>query len=183
MKRKQKAQDELPPIKEALLADQHYRSFRRIVKTIESTLDLDKYYEECVGLHDSRLSRTLVNKTVATDALSQAVRQDASFRARYTKIQVALTKQSGALEEAIKVTRRHLMSRYRSYTDHLGTKAERIDYMDRYLTRGKNLLSRMKTTIECISLLVKDVDALHWQMKIAYDCMELTYGKNSQTGV
>jgi hypothetical protein len=164
-------------LKNVLLKDPAFTTYRRVVKTIETTLDLDKYYRECIGMHDSRLSRTLTGVSVSPAQLSQAVRQDASFRARYTKIRVQLTNQAGALEETMKTMRRHFQVKYHSRLEHLGTKGERSDYMNRYLNRGDQLKARMETIITCIDLLIKDVDQVHWQMSIALTCIELLYGK------
>lgn len=183
MKKRRVEDEELPSLRDTLMDDEYFSTYRRIVKTIERTLDLDKFYQECINMHDSRPSRNLIGRVVGVADLGAALRQDVQFRGRYSKIEVTLKYQCAALEESIKVTRRHMLSKYREYVDHLTTKTDRMDYMSRYLTRGMTLANKMKSVIECIDVLVKDIDACHWQMKIAFDCIEIAVGKAAQTGM
>ena len=177
--REVEVEDELPPLKDTLLSDSAFKQYRRLVKTIEENHDLDSYYTECITMHSGRLSPTLIGAAVSPEKLSQAVRQDVSYRSRYVKIRVNLTMQVSALEEALKAMRRHMAVKYRPWVSHLSLKTDRAEYLNRYLSRGTALATRMTTIAKCIDRFVEDIDACHWQMKIAKDCIELTFGKNS----
>jgi hypothetical protein len=162
-----------------LKADDKFKQYRRIVKTIKESIDLDKLDTELRNLHAGRSSRRLYGKTPSADALINASLQDSSNRSRMAEIRVEVTRQLGILEVATSTIKKHILNEFREHTVGLRTKGERVAFADQYLVRGLQFQDQLSNFTTRADFLIKDIDQTGFALRNALQCLELIYQKNS----
>ena len=170
--------------KTTLSADKEFMRFRRIVKNIMERTDVEALYSECMGLHVGRKSRTLTKGSSAGPGqIADAVLQDNSYRSRFSEVRVQLTRTLGSLETIVDATKKYIAGEYSDYIPEFRAQAERRTYLDQYMRTAIKFQADIKNCIECIDILIKDIDNGHWNIKIAFECLVITHKGNTERNV
>lgn len=180
MPKKQQAQSlDLDDLKE----DAKFKQYKRIVKEIERSVDIEKLTTEINRLHSGRKSRNLHGKSPTGDSLMEASLQDSSNRSRMAEIRVEAFRQQSMLEEAIAAVKRHLMNEYRESFSGLRTKGERLGYVEQFLTRGLRLNANLENFMERVDFLIKDIDQTGFSLRNSINVLEIVYSKNNNKSI
>lgn len=166
-----------------LKEDAKFKQYRRIVKEIERSVDIEKLTTEVNRLHSGRKSRNLHGKTPSGESLMEASLQDSSNRSRMAEIRVETYRQQSMLEEAISAIKRHLMNEYRESFSGLRTKGERVAYVEQFLNRGLLLNSKLENFMERIDFLIKDIDQTGFSLRNAINVLEIVYSRNNNKNI
>lgn len=171
-------------MKETLKKDERFKSYRRIVKNVRESINIEKLHAELLRLHAGRKSRTLFLKHPGVDAVNEANLQDSAYRSRMAEIYVELDFQLGLLEEAIDRIRKHIMHEYRDDMEGLRTKGERVSFADQYINSGLSTKHALKRLIKAADVLIKDIDQTGYSFKNTIKSMEILYSsKNDKRNV
>lgn len=162
-------------LKMSLLEDDTYKKYRTIVKTIKDKIDIDDVDQEINRLHSGRISRTLYGTTPGGDVIMKAALQDSSHRSRMAEIKVRISKQSDILDITLDATRIYLARHYAGEIADIRTKGERDGFFNTYLTAGVALHARLKSLLDRIDILLKDIDQAGFSLKHCVDILELIY--------
>jgi hypothetical protein len=162
-------------LKMSLLADDTYKKYKNIVKTIKDRIDIDEIDAEIMRLHSGRISRTLYGTTPGGDRIMSAALQDSSHRSRMAEIRVRITKQADLLNITLDATRIHLSKAFADEMSDIRTKAERMGYFDTHLTIGIILHAKLDSLITRIDTLIKDIDQTSYTIQHAVKILELVY--------
>lgn len=166
-------------LRQSLKGDDTFLKYRRILKSIKSSLDVEKTYEEIKALHQGRISRNLYGTTPGADKITNAVLQDVRCRSRLAELALGTSRYHDMLDIAIDETRKYLVSKYGDEAPELRTKAERQAYFDVYLSSGLALKAQLSSLLDNIDRLIKDIDQTSFSFKHIIDCLELVYSKNN----
>jgi hypothetical protein len=168
---------------DALKEDAKFKQYRRIVKEIERSVDIEKLTTEVNRLHAGRKSRNLHGRAPSGESLQEASLQDSSNRSRMAEIRVETFRQQSMLEEALAAIKRHVMNEYRDAFSGLRTKGERLAYVEQYLNRGISLNAKLENFMERIDFLIRDIDQTGFALRNAINVLEIVYAKNSVKNV
>lgn len=162
-------------LKQYLLEDDTYKKYRNIIKSIKDKIDIEDTDAEVNRLHSGRISRTLYGTTPGGDQIMKAALQDSSHRSRLAEIKVRIIKQADLLDITLDATRIYLSRQFADEMPDIRTKAERISYFDHYLNAGVVLLAKLKSLMDRIDVILKDVDQTGFSLKHCVDILELVY--------
>jgi Fe-S cluster assembly scaffold protein SufB len=166
-------------VKAKLKEDKIFKQYRNLVSHIAESVNTDDIEAEAKRLHSGRKSRALTGTSPGPNALTDASLQDSANRSRLTQIRVDLTKQEALLSEAIDAIRTHVSITYRNDLPEIGTKGERLAYVNQFLRKGVNLRVKLSVLMSIIDLYIKDIDQTGFALKNAVHILELVYSKNN----
>jgi hypothetical protein len=171
-------------VQELLRSDDKFKQYRRIVKAIRESVDMDKLDIELKNLHSGRSSRRLYGKTPSADSIINATLQDASNRSRIAEISVEISRQLSLLETATAAIKKHILHEFREHTSGYRTKGERQAFADQYLGRGLHLIDQFTNFVDRANYILKDTDQTGYSIKAAVQCLEILYSsKNDKRNV
>jgi hypothetical protein len=170
--------------KETLKTDERYKSYRRIVKNVQQSINIEKLRAELLRLHAGRKSRTLFLSRPGVDTVNEANLQDSAYRSRMAEIYVETEYQLGLLDEAIDKIRKHILHEYHDSVEGLRTKGERVSFADQYITGGLALKHALKRLISTADVLIKDIDQTGYSFKNTLKSLEILYShKNDKKNI
>ena len=166
----------------AIRQDPNYRKFMRIVENVRGKVDLEANRKEALGLHASRVSRSLYgSKKYSPTALLDAAMQDLSFRSRMVELRVKLDAHIATLEEAVEAMRRHISTEYSEELRDFSTADQRKSFVNRVIKESNKFLVEGQALIGSLDFLIKDLDQSGHSMRHAVDCLKVlaaNSGKN-----
>lgn len=161
-------------LKEALKEDTKFKQYRNIIKHIEKSYDFEELKSEARRLHEGRKSRTL-SRVPNADALYEATLQDASNRARLSRIMAQCVEQEGVVDDALDAIRAHLSITYSDSIPALKTKGERVAYLNKYLRSGVKMKSQLKTLMKVLEIYMKDIDQMGFALTNSREILKMIY--------
>lgn len=178
-KRKQLGGEEL---KAALLKDDAFKKYRRMVKSISEKLDIEALSEEADNLHEGRPSRNLKGTNPGGQKISDAALHDGSNRSRLARIYTKLLAKRDLLDIAVAAAKMHVLRNYRDYLDlsEYRTKQERSEVVNVYVSRGLTLIANINSLLSRLDVYIKDIDQMHFQLKLSYNALALLHDKNKE---
>jgi hypothetical protein len=167
-------------LKAALLKDDAFKRYKQMVKNIREKYDLDEMLEEAHTLHDGRSARGLKGTNPGPQKIADAALQDGSNRSRMASMYARLVERHDLLEIAVTAAKMHIASEYGDAIPGFRTKGERSAFLDTYVASGVKLLSRIETILKVLENYIKDIDQMHFQLKLAHQTLALVYDKNKE---
>lgn len=171
-------------VKAVLKQDENFKKYRRIVKVINESIDMEALETEMKRLHAGRSSRLLYGAMPTAEKLIKASLQDGSNRSRMAEIRMELTRQLSLLQSATSTMQKYILNEFRQHTAHLKTKGERMSYADQYIARGVALMTKIEDMIARCDFMIKDCDQMGFSLKTTMAALEIFYShKNDRKGV
>ena len=167
-------------LKKVLLKDDAFLKYRRLVKSMREKYDLDAMLEEVHTMHDGRSSRNLKGTNPGPQKIADAALQDGSYRSRMAAMYARLIERKDLLEITINAAKMHIASEYGTAIPSFKTKGERASFLDTYVAGGVKALSRIETILKVLETYIKDIDNMHFQLKLAHQTLALVYDKNKE---
>lgn len=149
--------DEPASVLDAIRIDPTYRKFRSAVDTIKERVTPTAAVAEARSLHAKRSIRNLKGKTPSAHAVYAAATEDASNRARLIELRTNLMIEVELLDMLIDSTAAYLIASH-DLSGYATTKGERSDVINRILKRGVELRAELKSAMNVLDLIVKDID-------------------------
>jgi hypothetical protein len=155
-------------------ADPNFKKFLKLVENITAKIDTEAISREALGLHSSRLSRSLHGEArYSPTALIDANIQDLSFRARLVELRVTLGRKLDKLDEVMAAIKRHISTEYDDELRDFATVDQRKAFVTRTIKRQHAILADGNSVISMIDLLIKDIDQASHSMRHSLDCLKL----------
>ncbi len=167
-------------LRKQLLNDDAFKRYKVLVKTLKEKYDFDAMLDEVHTLHDGRMSRNLKGTNPGPQKIADAALQDGSYRSRMASLYARMIERRDLLEITVSAAKAHIQSNYGNDLPGFRTKGERSAYLDSYVAGGVKLLSRIDTLLKVIENYIKDIDQMHFQLKLAHQTLALVYDKNKE---
>jgi len=154
--------------------DAQYKSFKKIFAVVQERVDVETSFKEVMGLHASRLSRSLSgSKRYSPQTLIDANLKDLANRARMVEIRVKNDKQLSHLREAMAAMKRHIRTEYAEDLREFSTEGQRTAFTDRVLKSANEFLAEGESLLSTIDMLIKDVDQAGFSMRNNVELLKL----------
>ena len=169
-------------LKARLLQDDAFRKYKQILKSMKEKHDLEDLLNEATTMHNGRLSRTLKGTNPGPQKIADAALQDGSHRGRLSAMYATLIRQRDLLEIAVNAAKIHITAQYGEDIPGFRTKGERSAYLDHYVSGGVKFLANIDSILKVLETYIKDIDNMHFQLKLAFQTLSLVYDKNKEMG-
>ena len=162
---------------EVVQADEHYKRYKSVLKTVIEGADITAIKAESKTAHATRQSRSLYLKRVIPNKLIDAEAQDSSVRSRLTELKVMLINEQELLQTTISLTKKHLKATYPDAFTGIGSNATaRNSVLDRLFLKGSEYLMQLNTAVTILDLYIKDIDASGYKHTNIREAMKLELG-------
>lgn len=141
-------------------ATTEFKTFKKLVITIQGKLKIDRDREEVLTQHSSRTSRSIRGADrYSPKKLLEASWQDLSVRSRMAEIRVKASLQLDELEEACETLRSFVFVEYRDEMRAFSNEKARQAVITRILGKTTTkLMSDAQSLLGLIDFLIKDLD-------------------------
>lgn len=154
--------------------DPNYVKLKHLYETTISKVDLEKIYDEAIGLHSGRLSRHLTGANrYSPKALIDANLRDLSYRARLVELRVNLDRKLQALQEMVEAVKRYVITEYADDLSDMKTVEQRRSFAGRVVKAQEQFLVEGKSMVQSLDTLIKDIDQASYHFKSIIDCLKL----------
>lgn len=167
-------------LRRRLLEDDAFKRYKILVKTFKEKYDLESMLEEAHTMHDGRMSRNLKGTNPGPQKIADAALQDGSHRSRMAAMYARMIERRDLLEITVNAAKAHIASNYGDDIPGFRTKGERSAFLDTYVSGGVKLLARIETILKVLENYIKDIDQMHFQLKLAHQTLALVYDKNKE---
>lgn len=144
-----------------------YSKVKRILRAVDSHMDLDALHKEIENLHGTRDSRTLgLRGKFSAKRVINAHLRDQSYRSRIVEIVVTVTKDYNHLWMANDNAIAYFLSRYDSQIPGRSREVKRARIAHHFISVQRKL-TEMETLKEVAELVIKDIDTASWAARNA----------------
>ena len=165
-------------IKESVAWEKINRVFENTVKCV----NLEMAQNEAMAMHANRDSRKLKSNQNRYDPnlLIDCCLQDLSFRARMVEIRVKIDLQCTILRESVTYAKNFILTKWASEIgDEYKTIDQKKSFVDRLLKNQLEFLGSVKSLLDLIDVLIKDIDQSGHSMRHIVDCLKLLQGNKA----
>jgi hypothetical protein len=157
--------------------DDVYRTYRRVFKTVQETLDLPKIGKEANYLHSSRKSRKLYEHKASAMKVSDVLLQEMSIRSRLVELKVGVIANQELLESTISRTKKHLTTHYETELKELSTTVSgRSAVLAAIFAGAQDYLNQVSALNSQVDAYIKDIDAAGFTLTNVRELLKLQAG-------
>lgn len=159
---------------EQIREDSEFEKFKRVIKREKERLHLLEDEKEVLGLHASRISRTMYDKRqYSAQALMDATSSDLAYRSRMVELRVKASLRISMMEAAIGSIRKYIYTKYVKANGAFSTEASRQAFIDTVLKSYITDVNEARALIELCDTLIKDIDQASFSLRNMLECLKL----------